>query len=114
MPNNYYRLLRVLEIVQTTGKTMSELDIDEQAPLDYDFRCFFLHRPRMDLYRRIDFRCEEMIKRGLLQVESPCPRTFDFKRNFMSYPVLCMSYRKQRSSCLIGVYYKTHAQRPGL
>ncbi len=29
VPNNYYRLLRVLEIVQRTGRRMSELDIDE-------------------------------------------------------------------------------------
>ncbi len=29
VPNNYYRLLRVLEIIQRTGRRMSELDIDE-------------------------------------------------------------------------------------
>ena len=68
VPNNFYRLLRVLEIVQTTGRTLAELDIDEAAPLDFDFRCFFLHRPRADLYRRIDLRCEQMVERGLLQV----------------------------------------------
>ena len=106
MPNNYYRLLRVLEIVQRTGRRMSELDIDEvrsisvytcpqmqqisfvserqiscgcqshpksrscdqAAPLDFDFRPFFLHRRREHLYRRIDARCEEMVQRGLLQV----------------------------------------------
>ena len=67
MPNNFYRLLRVLEIVQSTGATMAALDIDESAPLDFDFRCFFLHRPRVELYRRIDLRCEQMVQRGLLQ-----------------------------------------------
>ena len=29
--------------------------------LDYDFSCFFLSSPRMDLYRSIDFRCEDMV-----------------------------------------------------
>ena len=29
VPNNYYRLLRVLEIVQRTGRRMADLDIDE-------------------------------------------------------------------------------------
>ena len=71
VPNNFYRLLRILEVVQTTGGTMAALDIDEAAPLDFDFRCFFLHRPRIDLYRRIDLRCEQMVARGLLQVKPP-------------------------------------------
>ncbi|XP_038897358.1 tRNA dimethylallyltransferase 9 isoform X2 [Benincasa hispida] len=29
--------------------------------LDYDFICFFLSSPRLNLYRSIDFRCEDMI-----------------------------------------------------
>lgn len=37
--NNYYRLMRVLEIVLHTGKTLAELKPDEAAPCDYDFRC---------------------------------------------------------------------------
>ena len=40
----------------------------QAAPLDFDFRPFFLHRRREHLYRRIDARCEEMVQRGLLQV----------------------------------------------
>jgi hypothetical protein len=30
---------------------------------DVDFRCFFLHGPRMKMYRRVDRRCEEMVRR---------------------------------------------------
>ena len=78
MPNNFYRLLRVLEIVQSSGSTLAALDIDESAPLDFDFRCFFLHRPRADLYRRIDLRCEQMLQSGLLQardLECRCTKT---------------------------------------
>lgn len=69
MPNNYYRLLRVLEILLATGRPRSELNLDTAAPLTYDFRCFFLDRPRAELYRRIDMRCEEMLRDGLLQVQ---------------------------------------------
>lgn len=29
--------------------------------LDYDFTCFFLSSQRLDLYRSIDFRCEDML-----------------------------------------------------
>ncbi|KAK9915049.1 hypothetical protein WJX75_004116 [Coccomyxa subellipsoidea] len=67
VPGNYYRLNRVLEILLATGRPLAELDLDVGAPLDYDFRCFFLNRPRVELYRRIDARCEEMVVGGLLQ-----------------------------------------------
>jgi tRNA A37 N6-isopentenylltransferase MiaA len=30
--------------------------------LDYDFRCYFLYTKRTDLYRRLDLRCEQMLK----------------------------------------------------
>ena len=32
-----------------------------ETDLDYDFLCFFLSSPRVDLYRSIDFRCEDML-----------------------------------------------------
>ncbi|EIE19274.1 isopentenyl transferase, partial [Coccomyxa subellipsoidea C-169] len=68
VPGNYYRLNRVLEILLGTGgRPLAELNLDTGAPLDYDFRCFFLNRPRLELYRRIDARCEEMVVGGLLQ-----------------------------------------------
>ena len=31
----------------------------------YDFRPFFLHRPRTELYDRIAGRCEEMVRGGV-------------------------------------------------
>ncbi|KAL0710298.1 hypothetical protein Bca4012_017276 [Brassica carinata] len=33
----------------------------KHTDLDYDFLCFFLSSPRVDLYRSIDFRCEDML-----------------------------------------------------
>ena len=50
----------------------TELDLDAQRPTDYDCRCFFLHRPRAELYRRIDGRVEEMMASGLLTVGVWC------------------------------------------
>ena len=63
-----YRLHRQLEVVLATGQPLAELDMDIDAPLQYDFRCFFLSRPRAELYRRADARCEDMLAGGLLQV----------------------------------------------
>lgn len=37
-------------------------------------RCFFLQRPRLELFQRIDLRVEQMVARGLLQVG--CISTF--------------------------------------
>ncbi|XP_024631459.1 tRNA dimethylallyltransferase 9 isoform X2 [Medicago truncatula] len=34
------------------------------AKLDYDFMCFFLSSDRLDLYKSIDYRCEDMILGG--------------------------------------------------
>ena len=36
-------------------------------PLHFDFRCWFIHRPRDVLYRRIEQRCEQMISNGLVE-----------------------------------------------
>lgn len=65
--NNYYRLMRVLEIVLHTGRTLTEFQAKANASVDYDFRCFFLQRPRLELFERIDLRVEQMVDRGLLQ-----------------------------------------------
>ena len=40
--NNYYRLMRVLEVVLHTGRTLAEFDAKPDAASDYDFRCVHL------------------------------------------------------------------------
>ena len=37
--NNYYRLMRVLEVVLHTGRTLAEFEAKPDAALDFDFRC---------------------------------------------------------------------------
>ena len=39
----------------------SEPQKKDSNDLDYDFVCFFLSTQRLDLYRSIDFRCEDML-----------------------------------------------------
>lgn len=36
--NNYYRLMRVLEIVLHTGRTLADFEPNKAARADYDFR----------------------------------------------------------------------------
>lgn len=39
----------------------------------FDFRCFHLQVPRIDLYRRIDHRCEVMVRaRARKEKKSSC------------------------------------------
>ena len=54
--------------------------MSQAAPLDFDFRPFFLHRRREALYRSIDARCEEMVQRGLLQVTQMTQSQCEAKR----------------------------------
>lgn len=83
--NNWYRLKRSLEIIKSSGSPPSAFQLpydsfkeqlnlpttddyqnkdgmqgSQLKDLDYDFICFFLSRPRLDLYRSIDLRCENM------------------------------------------------------
>uniref|UniRef100_A0A0E0AER5 tRNA dimethylallyltransferase n=1 Tax=Oryza glumipatula TaxID=40148 RepID=A0A0E0AER5_9ORYZ len=80
--NNWSRLRRSLEIIRSSGSPPSafslpynaynlnhhrRLSLTNQADqpteleLDYDFLCIFLACPRVELYRSIDLRCEEML-----------------------------------------------------
>lgn len=61
------KIVRALEIITLTGKKVSKLSWKgRRKPQNYDFRCWFLHRPREQLYQRIDERCDRMIAEGFL------------------------------------------------
>lgn len=65
--NDRQKIVRALEILTLTGKKVSKLSWKgRQKPLNYDFRCWFLHRPRENLYARIEERCDQMLKSGFL------------------------------------------------
>ncbi|XP_062168810.1 tRNA dimethylallyltransferase 9 [Alnus glutinosa] len=87
--NDWYRLRRSLEIIKSSGSPPSAfgvpydsfreqcssvidsshdvnssadaLEENESKDLDYDFTCFFLSTQRVDLYKSIDYRCEDML-----------------------------------------------------
>ncbi|MCB1113883.1 MAG: tRNA (adenosine(37)-N6)-dimethylallyltransferase MiaA [Chlamydiia bacterium] len=65
--NDRQKIVRALEIIQLTGKKVSRHSWKERRkPQNYDFRCWFLHRPKDILYRRIEKRCDDMIELGLI------------------------------------------------
>lgn len=65
--NDKQKIIRALEIISLTGKMVSKLSWKgRHKPQNYDFRCWFLYRPRENLYRRIEKRCDKMLEDGFL------------------------------------------------
>ncbi|MCH3972180.1 MAG: tRNA (adenosine(37)-N6)-dimethylallyltransferase MiaA [Oscillospiraceae bacterium] len=68
-PNNTKRVIRVLEIYQTTGKTLAEneaLSHGQASPYSACMLCLGF-RDRAKLYERINTRVDQMIDAGLVQ-----------------------------------------------
>lgn len=67
-PNDHGRIIRALEVVQSTGVPMSEwVRRSKATPPPYDTRMLVLNfRDRAALYARIDKRVDLMLEQGLL------------------------------------------------
>lgn len=62
-----HKIIRALEIMALSERRVSDFaKPDKLQEQEYDFRCWFLYYPRDKLYARIEQRCEDMVKRGLL------------------------------------------------
>lgn len=64
--NDTRRVIRALEIFETTGKTMSEFSEDTKAEGPYQVLVYGLSLPREAMYQRINQRVDEMIGAGLI------------------------------------------------
>lgn len=65
-PNNHRRVIRALEIYETTGLTMSEIHAKQQKSAVYDHFIIGLEMDRKLLYERINARVDEMLAKGLV------------------------------------------------
>ena len=64
--NDMKRIIRVLEIYKSTGKTKTEQEIlSRQKGTEYDFKVFGISMDREKLYERINLRVDLMIEAGL-------------------------------------------------
>lgn len=66
-PNDKYRIVRALEVFEQTGKPVSQLRSEWEAPDRYKALKILLDIPRDELYKRINERAEEMVKMGLIE-----------------------------------------------
>ncbi|WP_310170238.1 tRNA (adenosine(37)-N6)-dimethylallyltransferase MiaA [Neobacillus niacini] len=65
-PNNVRRVIRALEIYHRTGKTMSDVQSEQQPDLLYETALIGLTMDREKLYERINQRVDLMMEEGLL------------------------------------------------
>jgi tRNA dimethylallyltransferase len=90
-PNDLRRIIRALEVYETLGKPISELQVQQANESPYRVIYIFLNRERSELYQRIETRVDEMLSQGLLkEVESLLERGYrsDLK------PLQSLGYRQ--------------------
>jgi tRNA dimethylallyltransferase len=63
--NNYKRIIRALEISESSGRPYSSFLKKQKRERDFGIIKVGLERPRIDLYQRINSRVDEMVQRGL-------------------------------------------------
>ena len=64
--NDKKRIMRILEIYKSTGRTKTELEIESREAKKYDFKVFVLSMDREKLYEKINKRVDIMIEKGLV------------------------------------------------
>ena len=66
--NDKKRIMRVLEIYHSTGKTKTEQEKESRRnPVEYDYRVFAINWDREILYQRINKRVDIMVEQGLIE-----------------------------------------------
>jgi tRNA dimethylallyltransferase len=66
-PNDTKRIIRALEVFNSTGKPISELQKSRKGLKDeFRVQIFCLNMPRERLYRNINMRVDEMFEKGLI------------------------------------------------
>ncbi len=66
-PNNTKKIIRALEVYETTGEVMRAFEESLIPNNDYDFLLFGLDRDREELYERINKRVDILIDLGLVE-----------------------------------------------
>ena len=73
-PNNAQRLVRILEVFEATGRTLSGYQKEREGGIG-TVPVFWLQRERDVLYKRIDARVDQMIKDGWVEETQELSKT---------------------------------------
>jgi tRNA dimethylallyltransferase len=66
-PNDRRRVIRALEVIGTTGRPLSEWQVEHERPAPGDVAVFAIDRPRPELHERINRRVLAMFDAGLVE-----------------------------------------------
>lgn len=76
--NDKKRIMRILEIYNSTGKTKTEMEIESRKkPVEYDYRVYAINWDRQELYNRINKRVDIMIEQGLIDEVKNIQKKYD-------------------------------------
>jgi tRNA dimethylallyltransferase len=100
-PNDPQRISRALEVIELTGRKMSELQQEqEEQSLDYRIlKIIACPQPRAILHQRIETRFRQMLEEGFMDEMETLRKRGDLRREMPS--MRCVGYR-QAWSCLEG------------
>ncbi|MCF8241577.1 MAG: tRNA (adenosine(37)-N6)-dimethylallyltransferase MiaA [Melioribacteraceae bacterium] len=85
LPQNWKRVIRALEVLHVTGKSIREVQNEYERNLNINFLLFGLNWEREILYQRINRRVDEMISAGLIEeVKSLKERGFTNELNSLN------------------------------
>jgi tRNA dimethylallyltransferase len=94
-PNNVKRVIRALEICETSGGKTARIEKSRAVPSPFDFFAAGLTAPREILYERINRRVEKMARDGLFEeveallargfADSPAMKTIGYKEVFQFF-----------------------------
>jgi len=105
-PNDVRRIIRALEVYQSTGKTISYLQRkSSNNDVKINYQIIGFKRNRENLYQRINLRIDKMIKDGFIE-EVKMLREMGYNENLNSMQGL--GY-KQINKYLNGIYTKEEA-----
>jgi tRNA dimethylallyltransferase len=62
-----HKIIRGLEIIQLTNQKVSYFERGATPAQEFDFRCWFLYKPKEILYPLLDHRCDVMMAQGFLE-----------------------------------------------
>jgi tRNA dimethylallyltransferase len=104
--NDRHRVLRALEVLETTGRSVYSFAWPSTPRKDHEFLVIGLDRPRDELYRRIEERVDGMFRLGLVEEvkrlleagygpRDPGMRGIGY-REFLSMRKGCLGFREVR------------------
>ncbi|MBQ0017225.1 MAG: tRNA (adenosine(37)-N6)-dimethylallyltransferase MiaA [Clostridiales bacterium] len=81
-PNDLKRVIRALEIFDTTGKP--KIESEQEVESEYDYKFIFLNTEREVLYERINSRVDKMFEMGLLEEVENVVKSYNLTRESQS------------------------------